>query len=211
MPIGSYNQSEFMQGKSSMLSPSSSQSDDIEFSEEGATSACLIRTGSGKEAAAFPRSNREVMMAIKSGANAPAKSALTTASVVKALPEVTVVAGDGGGGGRQWRSKVVVDGGGHRWLPVVVEVVADGGGQSWWPAVAVKGGGRRWLEVVIGGGGSGGRRWPEVVAGGGRGGGRWDDPILTSGNIVIMRADIDQLITNDYLDNEHVDAFANKF
>ncbi|XP_020688341.1 probable translation initiation factor eIF-2B subunit delta [Dendrobium catenatum] len=89
MPIGSYNSSEFMQGKSSMLSPSSSRFDDIDFSEEEATSACLIRTGSGKEAAAFPRSSGEVMMAIKSGANAPAKSALKTASVVKALPEVT--------------------------------------------------------------------------------------------------------------------------
>ncbi|KAI0497559.1 hypothetical protein KFK09_020790 [Dendrobium nobile] len=89
MPIGSYNSSEFMQGKSSMLSPSSSRFDDIDFSEEEATSACLIRTGSGKEAAAFPRISGEVMMAIKSGANAPAKSPLKTASVVKALPEVT--------------------------------------------------------------------------------------------------------------------------
>ncbi|KAH0452000.1 hypothetical protein IEQ34_019299 [Dendrobium chrysotoxum] len=35
-----------------------------------------------------------------------------------------------------------------------------------------------------------------------------DDPIFTSGNIVITRADIDQLVTNDYLDNKHVDAFA---
>ncbi|KAL0911059.1 hypothetical protein M5K25_019165 [Dendrobium thyrsiflorum] len=88
MPIGSYNLSEFTQGKSSMLSPSSSL-DDLDFSEEDATSACLIGSASGKEAAAFPRSSGEVMMAIKSGANAPAKSALTTASVVKALPEVS--------------------------------------------------------------------------------------------------------------------------
>ncbi|KAH0450898.1 hypothetical protein IEQ34_021590 [Dendrobium chrysotoxum] len=30
-----------------------------------------------------------------------------------------------------------------------------------------------------------------------------DDAIFTSSNIVITRADIDQLVTNDYLDNEH--------
>ncbi|KAL0912425.1 hypothetical protein M5K25_018396 [Dendrobium thyrsiflorum] len=33
-------------------------------------------------------------------------------------------------------------------------------------------------------------------------------PVFTSGNIVITRADIDQIITNEYLDNDHIDAFA---
>ncbi|KAL0910705.1 hypothetical protein M5K25_018786 [Dendrobium thyrsiflorum] len=35
-----------------------------------------------------------------------------------------------------------------------------------------------------------------------------DDPIFTFGNIVISRADIDQIITDEYLDNDHIHAFA---
>ncbi|PKA45775.1 Methylthioribose-1-phosphate isomerase [Apostasia shenzhenica] len=82
MSIGSYNPSE------SLLSPSSSRIDGSEFLEEVATSSCLGRTGSGKASSSFPASSGEMMMASKSGGNAPAKSALTTASVVRTLPGV---------------------------------------------------------------------------------------------------------------------------
>ncbi|KAL0926484.1 hypothetical protein M5K25_002719 [Dendrobium thyrsiflorum] len=92
--VGSFNPSEYMQGTSEMLSPSSSRFDDLYFSEEVATAACYGKKSPGKEVASFPGSSDEMMMAVRGGGNALAKSALTTASVVKTLPGVT--AKDGG-------------------------------------------------------------------------------------------------------------------
>ncbi|KAK8962006.1 hypothetical protein KSP40_PGU012283 [Platanthera guangdongensis] len=101
--IGSYNPSE-PNALSQVLSPSSSRFEGTEFSDETAASAWLKRTGSGKEAGSFFGSSSDLMMSMESNATTPFRSALTTVSVVKTLPEITVRLpppkpnqGDGGG------------------------------------------------------------------------------------------------------------------
>ncbi|KAH7661690.1 translation initiation factor eIF-2B subunit delta protein [Dioscorea alata] len=88
IPIGSYNPSESL-GTSPMRSPSS-RMDGLEFSEDMSmvSSSRLARSSSAKAAAAsFPGTNTEMMAAGKVVGNVvPAKSSLTTASVVKTLP-----------------------------------------------------------------------------------------------------------------------------
>ncbi|MQL82808.1 hypothetical protein Taro_015286 [Colocasia esculenta] len=90
LPVGSYNPSESLLGTSPLLSPSS-RMDGSEFTEDVSPSAWGGRGGSAKVASSFPGSGGE-MMAMKAGSGNTfqPKSSLTTASVVKMPPGVSV-------------------------------------------------------------------------------------------------------------------------